>query len=112
MLFDKPSLTPVCIPDRMAENMKEEQEVEKTNIKDEIFSLQEEILLSSTVEDTCTVYVQEEILPSSTVEDTCTVYNKEEHVEINIAEIKDKLSRLFYIPGLNVVLYLVKNGAV
>ena len=52
MLFDKPSLTPICIPDRMAENMKEEQEVEKTNIKDEIFSLQEEILPSSTVEDT------------------------------------------------------------
>ena len=46
-----------------------------------------------TVEDTCTVYVEEEILPSSTVEDTCIVYLKKGNVGIDIAEIKSKLSR-------------------
>ena len=41
------------------------------------FRIREEILSSSSVEDTCTVYAKEEILPSCTVEDTCTVYAKE-----------------------------------
>ena len=43
----------------MAESTKEELEMEVIDIKEEI-SIQEEILLSSTVEDTCTVYLQEE----------------------------------------------------
>ena len=46
---------------RMAESTKEELDMEEIDIKEEI-SIQEEILLSSTVEDTCTVYLQEEDL--------------------------------------------------
>ena len=42
----------------MAEIMKEEQN--KLEVKEEIVSIQEEILPSSIVEDTCTVYKQED----------------------------------------------------
>ena len=48
--------------------------MKKIGIKKEIAYIQEDILPSSTVEETCTVYVQKDILPSSTVGDTCTVY--------------------------------------
>ena len=47
------------IPDRMAESVKEEPDIKEIDKKEEI-SIQEEILPSSTVEDTCTVYLQEE----------------------------------------------------
>ena len=39
----------------MAEIIKEELNLEEFEIKEEIVSIKEEILLSSTVEDTCTV---------------------------------------------------------
>ena len=38
------------------------------------------------------VSIQEDILPSSTVEDTITIYVKEEDVKIEITEIKGKLA--------------------
>ena len=43
----------------MAESLKEELDIVKIDIKEEI-SFQEAILASSSVEDTCTVYLQEE----------------------------------------------------
>ena len=58
----------------MADREKEELVVEKFGVKYEIPSIQEYIIPSSTVEDTCTEYAKEGILPSSTVEDTCTVH--------------------------------------
>ena len=97
------------VPERMAESIKEEMDIKENDIKQEIFSPQDDILPSSTVEDTCTVYVKEDILPSSTVEDTCTVYVKEdilssstvedtctvyvkeEDVKIEITELKGKM---------------------
>ena len=36
------------------------------------------------------ISIQEEILPSPTVEDTCTVYLQEEDVGMNATEIKGK----------------------
>ena len=36
------------------------------------------------------ISIQEEILPSSTVEDTCTVYLQEEDVGMDATEIKGK----------------------
>ena len=39
----------------MAETPKEELDIEEFEIKEEIVSIKEEILLSSTVEDTCSV---------------------------------------------------------
>ena len=53
----------------MTENMKDEIKMENIEIKEEI---------------------HEEMLPSSTVEDTCTVYIKEEDVKVEIAETKGK----------------------
>ena len=44
-------------PDRMAEIIKEELNIEEFEIKEEIVSFKKEILPSSTVEDTCTVYL-------------------------------------------------------
>ena len=41
--------------DRIAEIIKEEINIEEFEIKEEIVSIKEEILPSSTVEDTCTV---------------------------------------------------------
>jgi len=40
---------------RMAETQKEELDLEEFDIKEEIVSIKEEILPSSTVEDTCSV---------------------------------------------------------
>ena len=57
----------------MAESIKEEMDIKKNDIKQEIFS------------------PQDHILPSSTVEDTCTVYVKEEDVKIEITELKGKM---------------------
>ena len=62
-------------------------------IKEETFSIKEEILPTSTEENVCTVYVQEDVVKKkefeikeeispSTVEDTCTLYVKEEDVKI------------------------------
>ena len=42
-------------PDRIAEIIKEELNIEEVEIKEEIVSIKEEILPSATVEDTCTV---------------------------------------------------------
>ena len=44
----------------MAEMSKEELNIEEFEIKEEIVSFKEEILPSSTVEDTCTVNIKEE----------------------------------------------------
>ena len=85
------TLTIKFIPDRKAEKMKEELNVKKIVIKEEIVIIQKDILPISTVEDTCTVYVQEEIPPSCTVEETCTVYVQEEDVKMEDVEIKGKL---------------------
>ena len=46
--------------DRMAENIKEELDLEEFDIKVEIVSNKEEILPSSSVEDTCTFYLQQD----------------------------------------------------
>ena len=40
------------------------------------------------VTSTCTVHLQEEILPSSTVEDSCTVYVTEEDAQMEYTDIK------------------------
>ena len=84
------------------------EDLEQLEVKEEIVSIQEDTLSSSTVEDTCTLYKQkdtlpsstvedtrtvykeEDTLPSSTVEDTCTVYNQEEDVQMEFTEIKGK----------------------
>ena len=50
----------IFIPDRMAVNIKKELDLEEIGTKEEIVSIQEETLPSSTVEDICTVYLQEE----------------------------------------------------
>ena len=80
--------------------------MENIEIKEEI---QENILPSSTVEDTCTVYVKEEaikmenieiqenILPS-TVEDSCTVYVKEEVIKMENTGIQGKFSLICVRP--------------
>ena len=68
----------------MVEIIKEELDVEEFQIKEEIVFIKEEILPSSSVEDSCTVNLHKDDikmeyrkiqgkLPSSTVEDTCTV---------------------------------------
>ena len=45
-----------------------------------------------------TVSIQEEILPSSTVEDTCTVYKQEEDAQMEYKKIKSKhLKPNFYL---------------
>ena len=81
--------------------------MENIEIKEEI---QENILPSSTVEDTCTVYVKEEaikmenieiqenILPSSPVEDSCTVYVKEEVIKMEYTGIQGKFSLICVRP--------------
>ena len=50
----------IFIPDRMAVSIKKELDLEEIGTKEEIVSIQEETLPSSTVEDICTVYLQEE----------------------------------------------------
>ena len=62
--------------DRMAENTKEE--LEQLAVKEEIGYIQEDILPTSSLEDTYTVYKQEDILPTSSLEDTYTVYKQED----------------------------------
>jgi len=63
--------------------------MENIEIKEEI---QDEIPISSTGEDTCTVHIKEEdeIPISSTVVDTCTVHIKEEDVKIEITDSQGK----------------------
>ena len=94
------------LAETMAGNSKEELKMENIEIKEEI---QENILPSSTVEDTCTVYVKEEaikmenieiqenILPS-TVEDSCTVYVKEEVIKMEYTGIQGKFSLICVRP--------------
>ena len=60
----------------MAENTKEE--LEQLAVKEEIGYIQEDILPTSSLEDTYTVYKQEDILPTSSLEDTYTVYKQED----------------------------------
>jgi len=48
--------------------------------------IEEEILLSSTVEDTCTLEDACTVDDTCTVEDTCSVYIKEEDVKVEIME--------------------------
>ena len=55
----------------MAESVKEEPDIKEIDKKEEIS-------------------IQEDILPSSTVEDTCTVYLQEEDVGMDATEIKGK----------------------
>ena len=81
------------IPDRMAESVKEEPDIEEIDKKEEIS-------------------IQEEILPSSTVEDTCTVYLQEEDVGMDATEIKGKQWRnpiISYLIGSTVVNQICKN---
>ena len=54
----------------MAENMIEEPH--QLKVKEEI------------------IFIQEEILPTSTLEDTCNVYKQEEDAHLEYAEIKGK----------------------
>ena len=49
-------------PDRMAKIIKEELNIEEFEKKEEIVSIKEEILPSSTVEDTCTVNLHKDDL--------------------------------------------------
>ena len=53
------------------------------------------------------ISMQEEILPSSTVEDTCTVYLQEEDVGMDATEIKGKQWRnpIIYSFIMNIYLY-------
>ena len=53
------------------------------------------------------ISIQEEILPSSTVEDTCTVYLQEEDVGMDATEIKGKHLRklIIYSFIMNIYLY-------
>ena len=60
--------------------MKEELDIKEKGIKEEI------------------VFIKKDILPSSTVEETCTVYVQEEDVEMDNASIKGKLSKLGKTP--------------
>ena len=60
----------------MAENTKEE--LEQLAVKEKVGYIQEDILPTSSLEDTYTVYKQEEILRSSTVKDTCTRYKQDD----------------------------------
>ena len=46
----------------MAEMSKEELNIEEFEIKEEIVSFKEEILPSSTVEDTCTVNINKDVI--------------------------------------------------
>ena len=54
------------------------------------------------------ISIQEEILPSSTVEDTCTVYLQEEDVGMDATEIKGKHLRntIIYSFIMNMYLYI------
>ena len=54
------------------------------------------------------ISIQEEILPSSTVEDTCTVYLQEEDVGMDATEIKGKYFRkpIIYSFIMNMYLYI------
>ena len=100
------NLMRLLLAETMAKNLKEEIKMENIEIKEEI---QENILPSSTVEDTCTVYVKEEaikmenieiqenILPS-TVEDSCTVYVKEEVIKMEYTGIQGKFSLICVRP--------------
>ena len=64
----------------MAERIEEELDIEEIAIKEELTSIQEVILPSSTV-------------PSSIVEDKCTVYVQGDEEKIENTEIKGNLSR-------------------
>ena len=85
----------------MAETIKEEIYLEEFEMKEETVFQVEEILPSSTVENTCSVYIQgekikkeecelkeemvyikEEVITPSTVENTCSVYVQGEDVKM------------------------------
>ena len=80
--------TYIFIPDRMTESFKEEPDIKEIDKNEEIS-------------------IQEEILPSSTVEDTCTVYLQEEDVGMDATEIKGKQWRnpIIYSFIMNIYLY-------
>ena len=61
--------------DRMAENIKAQLDVEEFGIKEEI------------------VYIKEEILPSSTVEDTCTINLLRDDIKMEYTGIQGKLEK-------------------
>ena len=71
----------------MAESLKEEPDIKEIDKKGEIS-------------------IQEEILPSFTVEDTCTVYLQEEDVGMDATEIKGKQWRNTMIYLLIINIYL------
>ena len=56
----------------MAETKREEIELEEFEMKEEIFTIKEEILPSYTVEDSCTENIVEDSCTKNTVEDSCT----------------------------------------
>ena len=74
----------------MAESIKEKLDIEEIGIKEKI------------------VYNQEAILPSSTVEDTCTVYLQEEDLGMDATEVKGKQWRkpIIYAFTMNIYIYL------
>ena len=77
----------------MTESLKEEPDIKEMDKKEEIS-------------------IQEEILPSSTVEDTCTVYLQEEDVGMDATEIKGKQWKtpiISYLIGSIVVNQISKN---
>ena len=76
----------------MAKSVKEEPDIKKIDKKEEIS-------------------IQEDILPSSTVEDTCTVYLQEEDVGMDATEIKGKQWRnpIIYSFIMNIYLSLNKD---
>ena len=93
----------------MAETIEEEINLEEFEMKEETVFKEEEILLSSTVENICTVYVQGEgikeeecelkkeivyikdkVITPSTVENTCTVYVQGEKVTMENSGIQGK----------------------
>ena len=84
--------TYIFIPDRMTESFKEEPDMKEIDKNEEIS-------------------IQEEILPSSTVEDTCTVYLQEEDVGMDATEIKGKQWRnpIIYSFIMNIYLSLNKD---
>ena len=87
----------------MAKTIKEDIKLEEFEMKEETV-FKEELLPSSTVENTCTVYIhgeeikveecelkeemvsiKEKVITPSTVEDTCTVYVQGEEIKMESA---------------------------
>ena len=68
--------TLASFPDKMAEILKEEFNIEEFEIKEDIVS------------------IKEKILPFSTIQDTCTVNINKDDMKIEIKEIQGKLKKI------------------